>query len=179
MDKETRQAIETRDQVLEGIRQDLDSLTGSFRVFQNETDQSIAEMQEFQNSRPDSGVMSETNARMHDAAIEENARLHESIGRLEEKVNVLESPDHENDVIQKFLRDLDSDNYLEIGRKLGYLEETEASPEDLQNVEGAEPLDLPLGDNQVLEVQKEKPEDMTGWEFSETQGVYIRLKESE
>ena len=171
MDKDTKAEFEKRDKVLDGMRREIDSLTGSFGGFKNETETEIGKLRDGQSSLQDSTATSknEETARLHEQAVEENARLNNEVARLS-------GPGHENEVIQSFLRKLDADNFHAIGIKLGYLEDTEAGPEDLENVEGAEPVELALGDNKVLKVSKVKPEDMTGWEFSETQGLYIKVE---
>ena len=107
---------------------------------------------------------------------EETARLNDSIAQLEERKTFLESPGYNNEIIQKFLRDINRDDFYMIGIKLGLLECAEATPEDLEGVEGAEPVEVALGDKQFLRVTKEKPEDMTGWAFSENQGLYIKVE---
>ena len=176
MDKDTKQEFEKRDKILDGMREEIDSLTGSLSDFKNETTGKMEDLIQSQSSLRDSKDTSkegsEDLASLHEEALEENARLTEKTGKLEERNAFLESPGYQQQVIQGFLRELDADNFLSIGIKLGYLEDTEAGPEDLEGVEGAE---VPLGDGQVLKVSKEKPEDMTGWEFSETQGLYIKL----
>lgn len=171
MDKDTKAEFEKRDKVLDGMRQEIDSLTGSFDGFKNETETEIVKLRDGQSSLQDSIATSkdEEPARLHEQAVEENARLNTEVARLS-------SPGHENERIQSFLRKLDADNFHAIGIKLGFLEDAEAGPEDLEGVEGAEPVELALGDNKVLKVSKEKPEDMTGWEFSETQGLYIKVE---
>lgn len=121
--------------------------------------------------------------------LEETARVKDSIAQLEElndrsalleeRNTFLESPGHQNEIIQKFLRNIDRNNYWTIGIKLGFLESAEATAEDLEGVEGAEQLGAPLGDKQFLRVTKEKPEDMTGWAFSENQRLYIKFEKRE
>ena len=169
MDKDTKQEFETRDKILDGMREEIDSLTGSLSGFKSETAGKLEDLTQAQSSLRDSKDTSS------EEAVEENARLNDKVVKLEERNVFLESPIYKNQVIQGFLRDMDSDNFLAIGVKLGYLEDTEAKPEDLAGVEGAEPVEVPLGDKQTLVVSKEKPEDMTGWEYSETQGLYIKL----
>ena len=171
MDNAIREEFEKRDKVLDGLRREHDSLTVSFRDLKNETETEIGKMRDGQSSLRDSIAISkdEGAAILHEQTVEENARLHNELAQAK-------SPGHENEVIQSFLRKLDADNFHAIGIKLGYLEDTEAGPEDLENVEGAEPVEMALGDNKVLKVSKEKPEDMTGWEHSETQGLYIKVE---
>ncbi|KKL93739.1 hypothetical protein LCGC14_1871720 [marine sediment metagenome] len=162
MDKEVRK-------VLEGITKEVDSLTASSGKFESrllEIEGSVATMKESQPT-------------LHSKDTSESASLEEQVekvARLEERNVFLEGKDYQNQVIQGFLRELDADNFLTIGVKLGYLEDTEARPEDLEKVEGAGPVEVALGDNRTLKVSKEKPEDMTGWEYSETQGLYIKLE---
>ncbi|MDD5475467.1 MAG: hypothetical protein PHU03_03010 [Syntrophales bacterium] len=179
MDKETREAIEKVAHAHDSLSESLDGqesrITGQ--------DDRIKRLEEMMGtmegslrdhiSNSGSTLTNEGEPGTAEPSVEENARLHDTIGKLEERIAFLEGTQYENEVIQKFLRDLDSDNYLAIGQKLGYLEETEAAPEDLEGVEGAE---IPLGDSgSRMMVQREKPEDMTGWEYSETQGVYIKV----
>ena len=117
----------------------------------------------------------------HDEAIEENARLHEDNEKLLDRNKYLEGDAYQNKVIQAFLRDLDADNFLAIGLKLEFLESSEVDPKALANVnlEDGVPLELPLEDNRILCIQANKPEDMTGWERSETQNVYVKIKTRE
>jgi len=171
MDKDTKAEFEKRDLVLDGLRQEIDSLTGSLGDLKNETETEIGKLRDGQSSLQDSIATSanKETAVLHEQAVEENARLNNEVARLS-------GPGHENEVIQSFLRKLDADNFHAIGIKLGYLEDTEAGPEDLENVEGADQLEVSLGDNKVLKVSKKKPEDMTGWEYSETQDCYIKVE---
>jgi len=169
MDKETKAEFEKRDKVLEGMREEIDSLTGSLGDFKKEATGKMEDLNQAQSSLRDSKDTFES------ASLKEKV---EKVAQLEERNVFLESPGYQNEVIQGFLRELDADNFLTIGVKLGYLEDTEAKPEDLAGIEGAEPVEVALGDDRALVVSKEKPEDMTGWEYSETQGLYIKLVEA-
>ncbi len=102
--------------------------------------------------------------------LDETARLNDSIANLRERKAFLESPGYNNQVITKFFRNMDRDNYYEIGRKLGFLDDPEAGPED------PEVVDPHSGEKQFLKVQKEKPEDMTGWEYSKQQDIYVKVE---
>lgn len=104
-------------------------------------------------------------------------RLNGRIEQLEDRKTFLESPGHQQEIIQKFLRDLDSDNFYTIGLKLGLLEYTEPGPGDKAGDKGNKQLGIPLGDKQFLRVTKEKPEDMSGWEYSKNMGVYIKVED--
>ncbi len=173
MDKETKAEFEKVYKIHDGLREGMESLTEFVNDFKNETTGKLSDLENSQQSLRDSKDTSkpgeEETGKLHDEALER-------VAVLEERNTFLEGPGYQNQVIQGFLRELDADNFLAIGVKLGYLEDTEASPEDLENVEGAEAIDVPLGDNRTLKVSKEKPEDMTGWEYSETQGLYIKLE---
>lgn len=113
-----------------------------------------------------------TNESHYEQDLEETARLEEELARLIEKKAWLESPGYNNQVINKFLCNMDRDNYWAIGIQLGFLDDPAAGPEDLPGDKGS-----PSGDKRFLRIQKEKPEDMTGWAFSETQGLYIKIEE--
>lgn len=173
MDKEIKAEFEKRDLVLERHQNSLDELTGSFAALQEETKGELAKMLDSLSSQPTSP---DTSSEPESAPDPEAARLHdeavEEVARLSERVNYLEGPDYQTSVIQGFLRDLDADNFIEIGRKLGYLDVEEPSEADLHTLEEGEVV---LGDRKI-KISKEKPEDMTGWEFSETQGVYIKVE---
>ena len=168
MDKDTQK-------VLEGITKEVDSLTASLGEFEGRFKKLEGETATMQESLTTlhSKDTSET-AKLNEQAVEEKARLNDKVVQLEERNVFLESPGYQNQVIQGFLREMDADNFLTIGVKLGYLEDTEVKPEDLARVEGAD--QIPLDDNRVLKVSKEKPEDMTGWEYSETQKLYIKIE---
>lgn len=111
-----------------------------------------------------------TNESHYEQALEETARLNDSIANLEERKTFLESSDHKNEIIRKFLRNMNRDNFHEIGLKLGFLEDVEAGSEDTEVIEDHS------GEEQVLLVSKDKPEDMTGWEYSKQQDLYIKVE---
>lgn len=166
MDKEVTKEFEQRDKILEGMRGEIDSLIGSLGDFKSETQETIRGLKEDQSSLKDSNATSE----LHDQAIEENARLHE-------RVSFLESQQYETEIVQNFLRSIDADNFHAIGIKLGYLEDT-ATEEDLENLEGAGPVEVPLGDNQTVVISRDVPDDPDNWEYSQSQGVYVKVKEA-
>jgi len=173
MDKDIRK-------VLEGITKELDSLTDSSGKFEKrlgKVEGSIATMEESRKTLHSSDSSdSEEAARLHEQTVEENARLNDKVVQLEERNVFLEGSGYQNSVIQGFLRGMDADNFHAIGIKLGYLEDTELEPGELQRIKGAGPVEVPLGENLKLLVSKDKPEDMTGWEHSETQDLYIKVE---
>lgn len=112
-------------------------------------------------------------AKMHEEAVEENARLNDQIGKLQERVAFLESEGHNSAVVQEFLDHLDLENFNQIGLNLGYLEVAEVS-EEVPEGAGLEEVDL--GGAGTLRMQKEKPSDPENWQYSETQKLWIQIR---
>lgn len=167
MDKDTKQALEDWGKGMEVMRNELESLKTSVDDLRSETETKIAEMRDSLPSPQDSESTSKTTQ-------DDNARLLDRVAELEDRNQYLEGSGYQNQVITTFLRDLDADNFHYIGIKLGYLEDAEAGPEDLPNL-GEEPAEVVLGDHKLL-MQKAKPEDPEGWEYSETQELWIKIE---
>lgn len=93
------------------------------------------------------------------------------IAEMETQIVHLESPEHREGLILEWLNTLDQDSYYALGVRKGYLEEMK--PE----VEKATPGELREPDPEV-QFSREKPEDLTGWAYSEILKGYIRIAEA-
>jgi hypothetical protein len=161
------QELKDRDVILEDLKNHADSLTNSYNELKESAESRLEKLEtEFLFLRDSS--QSSINTDLHDQAIEENARL-------SERVKYLESQQYETDVIQNFLRGMDADNFHTVGIKLGFLEDT-ATDEDLEDLEGSGPIEVPLGEDQAVVISKDCPEDPENWEYSESQRLYVRMK---
>ena len=93
------------------------------------------------------------------------------IAELETQLLHLESPEHRENIILEWLNTLDQDSYYALGVRKGYLEEINPPAEDTTPGELREP-------EPEVQFSKEKPEDPTGWAYSETLKGYIRIAEA-
>ena len=93
------------------------------------------------------------------------------IAELETQMLRLESPEYRENLILEWLSTLDQESYYALGVRKGYLEEIE--PPAVKTTPG----ELREPDPEV-QFSKEKPEDPTGWAYSETLKGYIRIVEA-
>ena len=93
------------------------------------------------------------------------------IAELESQVFHLESPEHRENLILEWLNNLDQESYYALGVRKGYLEEINPPAEKTTPGELREP-------DPEVQFSREKPEDPTGWAYSQTLKGYIRIVEA-
>jgi len=92
------------------------------------------------------------------------------IAELETQMLRLESPEYRDNLILEWLNTLDQESYYTLGVRKGYLEEINPPAEKTTPGELREP-------DPEVQFSREKPEDPTGWAYSETLKGYIRIVE--
>jgi hypothetical protein len=93
------------------------------------------------------------------------------IAELETQIAHLESLAHRDNIILEWLSNLDQESYYALGVRKGYLEEIEPEAQKPAPGELREP-------DPEVQFSREKPEDLTGWAYSETLKGYIRIAEA-
>ena len=95
----------------------------------------------------------------------------QKITELEAQIAHLESPEHRDNLILEWLNTLDQGSYYALGVRKGYLEEVKPEAEKPTPGELREP-------DPEVQFSREKPEDMTGWAYSQILKGYIRIAEA-
>ncbi len=95
----------------------------------------------------------------------------QKIAELETQIAHLESLEHRENIILEWLNNLDQESFYALGVRKGYLEETHPEAQKPKPGELREP-------DPEVQFSREKPEDLTGWAYSETLKGYIRIAEA-
>lgn len=163
MDKETKEALRKfgiahtdLKEIVEKQGQELQEIRGNFATMKEDPENSTST-----NSSQESDKAT--------------ADLEDKVAHLEERNKYLESEKYQEDVIEEFVRNMDVDNFNTIGLKRGFLESSEPDDAELQALEDGGIAEVPLEDNKIMRISKEKPEDPDNWEYSATQGLYIQV----
>jgi hypothetical protein len=180
MDKETKKGFEDVAKEMNRLAAQVNSLTDSSGKHENRLNSlegEIATVRDSQQTPPsgdsshdDPGPAAGDTKQAGDAAA-----LQDEVARLQERNAFLESEDHQNEVIEDFLRKLDADNFSAIGIKLGFLETSAPEEAELAALQEGEIVEVPLADGKTLKMTARQPENIEGWEHSETHGLYIRI----
>ncbi len=181
MDKKTEKILGemARDQdslrgSLADVEKKLQAETNERKALQQRVDQQDAVLADLGSStRSSSDTSTEDKTVLTDekeAEMEDTGKLADEIIGLKDQVAELSSDEHNDKIVTAFLADMDLENYLELGKKKGFLEISQEAGEAI--------TEASLGDNSSVKFSRTEPEDLTGWQHSESLGLWVKVEEN-